>query len=85
MKNDGLIYGIFYLGVYVIDEQGVVIVKFFYDFYKKCDSVEFYFDVVFGCFIVDDSVFQVFGSDEQICLIVVVYGGKGMICQGVIW
>ncbi|MEM6706516.1 MAG: redoxin domain-containing protein [Acidobacteriota bacterium] len=83
-KNDGLLYGIPYPGVYVIDEQGFVTAKFFHDSYKKRDSAELYLDAALGRLTVDDSAPQASGGDEQIRLTVAVHGGKGTIRQGVI-
>ena len=39
-RNDALLYGIPYPGVYVTDEGGVLVAKFFHDSYKKRESPE---------------------------------------------
>lgn len=83
-RNDALLYGIPYPGVYVTDEHGVVVAKFFHDSYKKRDSAELYIDAALGRLTLDDNAPQASGGDENIKLTVAVHGGKGTIRQGVI-
>ena len=79
-----MLYGIPYPGVYVTDERGRVVAKFFHDSYKKRDSAELYIDAALGRLTLDDSAPQATGGDEEIKLTVAVHGGKGTIRQGVI-
>ena len=83
-KNDAMLYGIPYPGVYVTDERGVVVAKFFHDSYKKRDSAELYIDAALGRLTLDKSAPQATGGDDEIRLTVAVHGGKGTIRQGVI-
>ncbi len=83
-KNDALLYGIPYPGVYVTDEDGTVTAKFFHDSYKKRDSAELYIDAALGRLTLDDRTPQASGGDGEIKLTVAVHGGKGTIRQGVI-
>ncbi|MYE82653.1 MAG: peroxiredoxin family protein, partial [Gammaproteobacteria bacterium] len=46
--GDALLHGIPYPGVFVCDEDGVVISKFFHDTYKKRDSPERLLDAPHG-------------------------------------
>ena len=46
--GDAMLYGIPYPGVFVTDEQGVVVAKFFHDTYKKRDSPELLIDAALG-------------------------------------
>jgi hypothetical protein len=83
-ENDSLLYGIPYPGVYVTDEDGVVVAKFFHDSYKKRDSAELYLDAALGKLTLDVDAPQASSDDEDIKLTVAVHGGKGTIRQGVI-
>jgi hypothetical protein len=83
-RNDAMLYGIPYPGVYVTNEQGEVIAKFFHDSYKKRDSAELYIDAALGRLNLDENTPQASGGDEDIRLTVAVHGGKGTIRQGVI-
>ena len=46
--DDAFLYGIPYPGVYVTDEAGRVVAKFFHDTYKKRDSPEHLLDAALG-------------------------------------
>lgn len=83
-KNDAMLYGIPYPGVYVTDETGVVVAKFFHDSYKKRDSAELYIDAALGRLDLDGDAPQATGGDEDVKLTVAIHGGKGTIRQGVI-
>jgi len=83
-KNDAILYGIPYPGVYVTDENGVVVAKFFHDSYKKRDSAELYIDAALGRLVLDNNAPQATGGDQGIKLTVAIHGGKGTIRQGVI-
>jgi len=82
--GDAFLYGIPYPGVYVTDEEGVVIAKFFHDSYKKRDSAERYLNAATGQLQIEQSAQQVTAGDDDIRLTVAVVGGKGTIRQGVI-
>ena len=79
-----MLYGIPYPGVYVTDEEGVVVAKFFHDSYKKRDSADLYIDAALGRLTLDDDAPQATGGDADIKLTVAIHGGKGTIRQGVI-
>ena len=83
-KNDAMLYGIPYPGVYVTDPDGVVVAKFFHDSYKKRDSAELYIDAALGTLTLDADANQASVEDEEIRLTVAIHGGKGTIRQGVI-
>lgn len=82
-KDDAFLYGIPFPGVYVADESGKVVAKFFHDTYKKRDSPESLIDAALGKIVLDDSAPQVGGGDEEIKITVAVHGGKGSIRQGI--
>ena len=83
-QHDAMLYGIPYPGVYVTDEDGIVVAKFFHDSYKKRDSAELYIDAALGRITLDERAPKTHGGDEDIKLTVAVHGGKGTIRQGVI-
>ena len=83
-QKDAFLHGIPYPGVYVTDEDGRVVTKFFHDSYKKRDSPELYLDAALGQLSLNDSAPQVSSGDEDIKLTVAVHGGRGTIRQGVI-
>lgn len=79
-----MLYGIPYPGVYVTDESGVVVAKFFHDSYKVRDSAELYIDAALGRLTLGDNTPQTSGGDDDIRLTVAIHGGKGTIRQGVV-
>jgi hypothetical protein len=84
-RNDAFLYGIPFPGVYVCDEKGIVIAKFFHDSYKKRDSAESLIAAALGQHIIDDSAPRASGGDEEdIRITAAVSGGKGSLRQGVI-
>ena len=52
-KKDAFLYGIPYPGVFVCDEDGTVISKFFHDSYKKRESAEMLIDAALGRITID--------------------------------
>jgi alkyl hydroperoxide reductase subunit AhpC len=52
--EDAFFEGIPYPGVYVADEQGVVVAKFFHDNYEKRDSPETLIDAALGRIVVSE-------------------------------
>ena len=82
-RNDALLYGIPYPGVYVTNETGTVVAKFFHDSYKKRESPEFYIDAALGRLSLDEKAPQVSGGDQDINLTIAVHGGNGTVRQGI--
>jgi hypothetical protein len=82
--DDAFLYGIPYPGVYVTDEQGVVVAKFFHDTYKKRDSPETLIDAALGRLELADEAPRVTKADPEVRITAAVHGGKGTIRQGVL-
>lgn len=82
-SDDGLLYGIPYPGVYVTDEEGVVVAKFFHDSYKKRDSPELFIDAALGRVVLDESTPRATGGEESVRVTAAVQGGQGTIRQGI--
>ena len=82
--GDAVLYGIPYPGVFVCDEAGIVISKFFHDSYKKRDSPELLLDAALGRVVLDDRAPRVQGGDDTVRVTAAVHGGKGTIRQGII-
>ena len=83
-KDDAFLYGIPFPGIYVADENGTVIAKFFHDSYKKRDSAETLIDAALGRIQIEDDAPQATGGDEEIRITAAIRGGKGSIRQGII-
>lgn len=83
-EEDGFIYGIPYPGVYVCDESGVVVSKFFHDSYKKRESPEALIDAAMGRIQIDEDAPQASGGEDNIRITAAIRGGKGSIRQGII-
>ncbi|MFT5444407.1 MAG: hypothetical protein ACI8W3_003462 [Myxococcota bacterium] len=75
--------GIPYPGVYVTDEDGIVVAKFFHDTYKKRDSPEQLIDAALGRLVISDDEPCVTGGDEEVQISAFIHGGKGTIRQGI--
>ncbi len=82
--EDAFLYGIPFPGVYVTDEAGVVVAKFFHDTYKKRDSPEMLIDAALGKVVLAEDAPSVSGGDEEVRISVSVHGGKGTIRQGIL-
>ncbi|MCP3987032.1 MAG: redoxin domain-containing protein [bacterium] len=82
-REDAFLEGIPYPGVYVTDEEGVVIAKFFHDSYKERDSPEMLIDAALGRLLLSDDEPSASGGDEEVRISAVVHGGKGTIRQGI--
>lgn len=82
--EDAFLYGIPYPGVYVTDEDGVVVAKFFHDTYKKRDSPELLIDAALGRITLSDDTPRASAADPEVRISAFVHGGKGTIRQGVI-
>jgi hypothetical protein len=83
-RDDAFLEGIPYPGVYVTDEHGVVVAKFFHDTYKKRDSPEFLIDAALGRLENSNDEPRVRGGGGgEVDFSVSVHGGKGTIRQGI--
>ncbi len=83
-KEDAFLHGIPYPGVYVTDEAGVVVAKFFHDTYKKRDSPEVLIDAAMGRAVIADDAPRVSGGDDEVRVTAFVHGGNATLRQGVI-
>ena len=83
-KDDAFLYGIPFPGVFVCDESGVVVAKFFHDTYKKRDSPETLIDAALGLIRIEDDAPQAEGGDDEIRITAAIRGGSGSIRQGII-
>ncbi len=83
-REDAFLEGIPYPGVYVTDEDGVVVAKFFHDTYKKRDSPEMFIDAALGRLENSDEEERARGGDQEVEISVSVHGGKGTIRQGIL-
>ena len=82
--EDGFFYGIPYPGVYVTDEDGKVVAKFFHATYKKRDSAELLISAAAGEACIDDWAPSATGGKDGINLSVSLHGGKGDLRQGMV-
>lgn len=82
-REDAFLEGIPYPGVYVTDEEGIVVAKFFHDTYKKRDSPELLIDAALGRVVLSDDEPSASGGDEEVRISAFVHGGKGTIRQGI--
>jgi hypothetical protein len=83
-RDDAVLFGIPFPGVYISDESGRVVAKFFHDTYKKRDSAENLIDAALGRILLDDSAPSVRAvDDEAVRISASMHGGKGSIRQGV--
>ncbi len=82
-RHDAVFYGIPFPGVYVCDENGVVVAKFFHDSYKKRDSPELLIDAALGRTQIAEDAPQTTTGDEDVRVTAVLHGGKGSIRQGI--
>ena len=83
-KDDAFLYGIPFPGVFVCDESGVVVAKFFHDTYKKRDSPETLIDAALGRIIIEEDAPRAEGGVDDVRITAAVHGGKGSIRQGII-
>ena len=83
-REDAFLEGIPYPGVYVTDEEGVVVAKFFHDTYKLRDSPEMLIDAALGRLVASADARQASGGDEEVRISAFIHGGKGTIRQGII-
>ncbi len=83
--GDGIFYGIPYPGVFVTNEDGQVIGKFFQNNYKKRDSAEIIIDAALGRVLLADDTPQISAvDDEGVKITATLHGGSGSLRQGII-
>lgn len=82
--NDAFLYGLPYPGVFVCDEDGVVVAKFFHDTYKKRESAHTLIDTALGQILLRSGEPSSSGGDEDVRVSVTLHGGSGAIKQGAI-
>ena len=82
-RADAFLEGIPYPGVYVTDEEGIVVAKFFHDTYKKRDSPEMLIDAALGRLVISNDAPSVSGGDDEVQISAFVHGGRGTIRQGI--
>ena len=82
--DDAFIYGIPYPGVFVCDEDGLVVSKFFHDSYKKRESPEALIDAALGHIQIEEEAPQTSGGDQGIAITAAVRGGNSSLRQGII-
>lgn len=83
-KKDAFLYGIPYPGVFVCDEDGTVISKFFHDSYKKRESPEMLIDAALGRITIDETAPRAESSDDGIRITAALHGGNGSLRQGIV-
>lgn len=83
-KKDAFLYGIPYPGVFVCDEDGSVISKFFHDSYKKRESPEMLIDAALGRITIDETAPRAQSSDDGIRITAALHGGNGTLRQGIV-
>jgi hypothetical protein len=82
-KDDAMLWGIPYPGSYVVDEDGVVVAKFFHDTYKKRDSAEILIGAALGEVQLSEEAPSIGGGNDEVRITASVQGGKGTIRQGI--
>lgn len=83
--DDGFYYGIPYPGVFVTDEEGVVVAKFFHDTYKKRDSAEIIIDAALGRVqLAEEAPSVATDDDDDIRITAALQGGTGSLRQGIV-
>jgi hypothetical protein len=83
-KKDAFLYGIPYPGVFLCDEDGTVISKFFHDSYKKRESPEMLIDAALGHITIDETAPRAESSDDGIRITAALHGGNGSLRQGIV-
>ena len=79
-----MLHGIPYPGSYVIDEQGIVVAKFFHDSYKKRDSPELLIDAALGRVALSPESPQSTAETPEVRVTAAIRGGQASIRQGII-
>jgi hypothetical protein len=70
-------------GSYVVDEDGVVVAKFFHESYKKRDSPEILIDAALGRTQMAEDAPGADGGDAEVRIAARLHGGRGTIRQGI--
>ena len=83
-KSDAFLYGIPFPGVYVCDENGVVVSKLFHDSYKKRESPETLIDAAMGNIVIDEDAPQASANEGDVVITASVRGGNASLRQGII-
>jgi len=83
-REDAFLEGLPYPGVFVTDEEGIVVAKFFHDTYKKRDSPEMLIDAALGRLVLSDDEPSASGGDDNVRITASIHGGKGTIRQGIL-
>jgi peroxiredoxin len=74
--GDAILYGIPYPGTYVVDEDGVVMEKFFHDTYKRREGPELIIDSALGkVTLADDAPMAGETDDEGVTVTAALHGG----------
>lgn len=81
-RDDAMLYGIPFPGSYVVDENGIVVAKFFHDTYKRRDSPELLLDAALGEVQLADDEPTETRSGDGIRVTTAIHGGKASIRQG---
>ena len=81
--DDAFLYGLPYPGVFVCDEDGRVVAKFFHDSYKKRESPEMLIDAALGHIELSEETPRAETADEEVKITAVIHGGKGTLRQGI--
>ena len=76
------IYGVPFPGSYVVDEDGIVVEKFFHDSYKKRDSPENLIDAALGRITLEPYEPTRAIGDEDVQISATLHGGGGVLKQG---
>lgn len=83
-KSDAFLYGIPFPGVYVCDNNGIVVSKFFHDSYKKRESPEALIDAALGKIVIDENAPSVSVHKDDVAITASVQGGNASLRQGII-
>jgi peroxiredoxin len=76
------VYGVPFPGTYIVDEQGIVTDKFFYDTYKRRDGPENMIDSAVGHIQLDPNEPTAAFMDEGIRVSATLHGAGGVLKQG---
>ena len=83
--EDGIFYGVPYPGVFLADEDGLVMAKFFQDNYKKRTSAEMIIDAALGRIQLADDAPQATTYDpDEVRITAALHGGAGTLRQGIV-
>ncbi len=80
--GDVPVYGVPFPGTYIVDEDGVVIEKFFYDTYKRRDGPENLIDSALGKITLCDGEPTQSFVDDDIRVSAMLHGAAGVLKQG---